>query len=468
MFGKAIILAGSLWLTATLAAGASAREVFVAPTGRPGAAGTKEAPLDLATAFRDARRVPPGTTVWLAGGRYRGPFKAGVPGRKDAPIVYRARPGERATIVGGVLVERSHVWLWGLELVGPSQYGVNLRGGDGVKVINCVIHENGPAQKPARPRPSGQGIGGWDVGNDHEYYGNLLYHNGWFHLDHGIYSQNTIRHNTKRVVDNIIFENAGFGVHIYGQAPALANYHIEGNICFATSAMPRGPQRGQVNILVGGSKPLQNVVLRDNCTWHPDAAGSKRGVDIGYTSRGSTNLLVEDNYFTCGSNAMELKGVRDAVVRGNTFWAPAGMVLVTYAPGADKTKVVFERNTYIANGRFDLARWRRTIGGDADAVLVQGRNGRPAGLHVVKRVNQYEPERVHLAVYNWDRKETVRLPLEGLLKKGDTYRVVNVLDFYGKAVAQGTAEGAYVDLPMKGHRYEPDFGAYILFRPAPE
>jgi hypothetical protein len=80
------------------------------------------------------------------------------------------------------------------------------------------------------------------------------------------------------------------------------------------------------------------------------------------------------------------------------------------------------------------------------------------------RVNRYEPERVHLAVYNWDRKDSVRIDLKGVLAAGDAYRVASALDYFGPPVVQGKAEGAYVDLPMKGHRYEPEFGAYVLFR----
>lgn len=442
------------------------KEVFVSPAGTPTGKGTKESPVDLKTAFSDAQLVPPGTTVWIAGGRYElGMFQpaAGVRGTKDAPVIYRAVPGERATVVGGFELRHDHVWLWGLEIVGPNECGVNLKGGSGVKLINLIIHDAGPAEKPQERKPSGQGIGGWDVGDDHEYYGNIIYHNGWNTLDHGIYTQNTARHTTKRIVDNIIFENAGFGIHAYGQAPTLCGFHVEGNICFATSRMPRNPQESQVNILLGGSKPISKVVLKSNCTWHPDP-GSKRGVDIGYKAQGCQEILVEDNYLMGGANALELNGVLDATVRNNTFWAPAGMVKLAPAPGADRKNFVFEGNTYIQNGRFDLAKWRAETGSAKTDRVVPGRKGQPTGVHVVTRVNRYEPERIHIAVYNWDKRPSVRIDIKGLLKRGDGYRVVNVLDYFGKPVAQGKAEVPYIELRMRGHRYEPDFGAYVLFR----
>jgi len=89
---------------------------------------------------------------------------------------------------------------------------------------------------------------------------------------------------------------------------------------------------GEVNILLGGRKPISNIALKANCTWHPQDADSKRGVDVGLREPGNSGILVENNYFTCGANAVELKGVLDATVRRNVFWAPRGMVEVTFAP----------------------------------------------------------------------------------------------------------------------------------------
>ena len=133
-------------------------------------------------------------------------------------------------------------------------------------------------------------------------------------------------------------------------------------------------------------------------------------------------------------------------------------------PSANNLKVIFEHNTYIDNGNFDLARFRQQIHSGTTDRLVPGRNGRPTGLHVFKRVNRYERQRVHLAIYNWDHLDRVKLDLEGILARGQAYRVVNVLDFFGASVAEGKAEGPWIVLPMQGHRYEPEFGAYVLFR----
>jgi len=439
-----------------------AGEIYVTPDGRSDGRGTRQSPFDLATATTNSQLIVPGTTVWIGPGTYRvgslQPHES-IHGVKDNPVIYRAMPGPPATVVGEIRPNNDYVWYWGLDVKG----GVTIRErSTGLKLINLTIHEAGPAEKPAQGKPSGQGIGGGDVGDDHEIYGNIIYHNGWNTLDHGLYVQNTALHTVKRFVDNIVFENAGCGFHLYGQSPQLSGLYLEGNISFATSLNPRCPSNGEMNILTGGYKPITHLVLKSNCTYHPNAA-SKRGVDVGFHGSPNTDIRIEDNYFTCGANALELKGAAEAVVRNNTFWAPVGMVAVKL-PVVDHLKLIFENNTYIDNGKFDLAGFRAQIHSGASDRLVAGKNGRPIGLHVFKRVNQYEPRRVHLAVYNWDHLDRVKIDLQGILVRGQAYRVINVLDFFGAPVAEGRADGPGIVLPMRGHRYEPEFGAYVLFR----
>ena len=489
-----------------------ASQFFVAPAGKPDAQGTRESPWDLASTLAGKQALSPGSVIWVGGGTYGGTLACVLQGTKAQPIIVRCSPGERATLQAPVQVAGDYIWLWGLEIAGTTNCAVNLASGHGTRLINLVIHDNARELKPGEVKSNtGQGIGGWDVGNDHEYYGNIIYRNSTTDQGHGIYSQNTAQHTVKKYIDNIVFENAGCGFHLYGGVPVLSGFYLEGNIAFATSLHPKYPRRGQINLLVGGKKPLSNVVLKDNCTYHPQAE-SKRGVDIGYTGGPNTNILVEGNYFTGGNNAMEIKNAASAIVRSNTFWAPTGMVLLTTAlpkkqaapvkssemPSLDgspdvppkivaaeppllKAKdaavtpgdaapaqpaIIFEGNTYIDNGRFNLEQFRRQINSGQTDKVVAGQDGRPAGLHVFKRVNRYEPQRVHLAVYNWDHQEVVEIDLKGILKEGDAFRVVNVLDYYGPPVLEGKAKGAQIELPMKGHRYEPEFGAYVLFREA--
>ena len=450
----------------------SAAELHVTPEGKPDAAGTKEAPLDLVTTLTKPGAAKAGDTVWVHAGTYKiGTVKqdAGVCGTKDQPLVFRAALGERATIEGGIEIFGDYTSMWGLEITGSAGSAIETRKGDGLRFINLVLHDNGtPLKEGEKKHPTGMGIGAWDVGNDHEMYGNIIYRNGCNSLDHGIYSQNTAKHTAKKYLDNIMFENAGSNIQIYGQNPILSGFDVEGNICYAASLHPKFTIQGQMSIIVGGTNPISNVVLKNNCTYHPKP-DSKRGMDVGYTAKGNRNIVVEDNYFTGGLNAMEIKGaVGDLTVRNNTFWAPAGMVKITWGENPDKAKVQWDGNTYLANGKFDLEAWRKETGFDKESKLVEGKDGRPTGLFVFKRVNKYEPERVHFAVYNWDQKPEVEIDVAGLAAPGSKYRIVNALDWFGEPVAKGEVAGKTIALPMKGHTYEPEFGAYVLFREVPK
>lgn len=86
-------------------------DVYVSPGGDDANPGTREAPFKTLEAARDAVRARPagqGATVNLLGGRYPrvSTFELGArdSGSAEAPVVYRAAPGEKVRIDGGVVV----------------------------------------------------------------------------------------------------------------------------------------------------------------------------------------------------------------------------------------------------------------------------------------------------------------------------------------------------------------------------
>ena len=454
------------------------RELWVAPDGKPTNTGAQDSPLDLKTAYTNNRLVTPGTIVWIGAGIYEmGDLTpAGICGTRAQPIIFRAVPGARATLKAQISTAKGcdHIWWWGVEVTGPvGAEGVNTAGGDGLKFINLFIHDKHTVTPPAQRVPTAQGIGGWDDGNEHEFYGNIVFRNGWNTLDHGFYCQNTAAHTAMRFVDNLVFENSGEGFQIYGSAPVLRNIYFEGNAAFCTGLVPYAPDLAkdpQMNVLIGGSKhSLTCVIVRNNCTYHPSPA-AKRGVDIGYLGKPNSQILIENNYFTGGSQALELNGIAEAAVRHNTFWSPNGMVAVSFAPtnatdqaGLAPAAVVFENNAFIDNGKFNLANFQRAIRSGQTDKLVAGHNGRPATGNLFKRVNRYEPERVHLVVYNWPRTATVALDLRDVLKAGQKFRIVEVHDLWGPPAVAGTFTGLPVAFKLTG-AYAPEFGCYVLFR----
>jgi hypothetical protein len=443
-----------------------ATHLYVAPDGKPNGKGTKDSPLDLKSAFTDAKRVRAGVIVWIAGGTYdTGDLSLNpeIRGTPQMPIIIRAAEGGRATLTGKIILASDYVWLWGLEITGASGDAVTLRAGRGVKLINMVIHG-----AKSSGREAGNAIECTALGDGHEYYGNLLYGNGQGSSGAGTRTFNSAPARANRIADNFSFQNTGPGLFIFARAPIDAGYEIEGNVAFANSLAGRS-QRGTpggTNFYVNSAQPMGNFLFASNCSWPAEATGQRINeiIDCSFNAEGKRRFVVEDNYMVHSVRALSLRGLSQAVIRNNTIVSPEIVFEITYAQDSDKPNVVLENNTYVSND-FDLAKLRAETGSaKTDKVVKPPAGVWATGTHVCIRPNQYEPDRVHLAVYNWDKKDEVQIDLKGLLKKGDTYRVVSALDFFGKPVTSGIAESSSITLPMKGHACEPAFGAYVLFR----
>ena len=539
------------------------QQLWVAPGASITGAGTKSSPLDLLAVLNSQpSKVKPGTIVWLSAGVYNvgeAMQNQTVKGTRNQPVVFRAEPAVewgppvsgtiawgppvRATINGTIFSTHTndHIWWWGVEVTdvgGSTPQGQRLTasgvatttaagGGNDVKFINLFIHDKYPhTPGPPEPKePTAQGIGGGDDNDDCEFYGNIIFRNGWTNLDHGFYTQVTAAHTTKRWVDNVVFENSGEGFQIYGSAPILRNIYYEGNVAFSTSMLTdRNPAlQPQMNVLIGGNygtKNLTCVIVRNSFTYHPDPA-AKRGVDIGYKNHNNSLILVENNYFTCvpraipahlllfvlpglhrsgnccatgslaearsnvfcvallhgrgsccwshsgGVHAMELNhAASDVTVRNNTFWAPDGMVTVSLDPPGH---VVFEQNRYIENnGSFSLDALRKQISsGSTDRMVPGGAGGRPAGLQVFTRVNRYEPNRVHVIVYNWEHTPTVKLDLGAVLGDHQRFSIIEARNLYSAPAFTGTwVKGGTVDvaMPTNAQSGHGEFACFVLFR----
>lgn len=109
-FGKShwLVFAILMFLSARAA---DAIEVYVSPTGAPGASGTKEDPLgDLEQALEKVReRGAAGSTIFLFGGIYSLEdtvvLDGTVSGSEEQPLRIAAVPGQRARFIGGPVLE---------------------------------------------------------------------------------------------------------------------------------------------------------------------------------------------------------------------------------------------------------------------------------------------------------------------------------------------------------------------------
>ena len=357
---------------------------FVSPSGSGGAAGSSSAPWDLATALAGGNgKIQPGDTVWLRQGTYTGRFRSTLSGSSSAPIIVRQYPGERATINGSIAVDGRYTWYWGFEVANTDASTIDVMGIDshcpGCRFINLVIHDH-----------SGNGLGMWSEGPDQEAYGNIIYNNGFHgandHPGHGIYAQNVT--GAKKLLDNILFNQFGYGVHIYTESGGMNNFTLDGN------AVINSGQQDGMDYQVGGMQLVVNLVFTNNMSYRSPAIRDHNTARIGY-DWGPTNS--------------------GAIVTGNYL---VGKLLMP-----NWSSMTFSGNTVL------------------DGTM-------PTTTKVVVEPNHYEAGRASVIVYNWGGQGSVSVDLSKVLRSGDSYEVRNVQSFYGSPVASGSYGGGSVSIPM--------------------
>ena len=408
---------------------------YASPTGSSGNPGTIGSPRDLASAIAAATTpASPGDTIWLRGGTYSGLFTSTLAGTAANPIRVRQYEGERAILEGTnatsyvLHIGGQYTWFYEFEVRNPSTLRTSAQSGsfptdivldEGVttiqtagsgvncRVIHLVVHD------------TRQGITPWKEAEGFESYGCLSYYNGWNAPDrghgHGAYSQNAT--GTKKFANNIFFSNFSHGIQIYGTVAAtLDNFLIEDNT-FTNNGDLIGGGDAERNLLLGGGNISDGSTIRNNTLiykapldgqvanfgYSPSGAGMSNSAVTGNGIYGG-RLFINDELntpgFTCTSNLI---------------WATL----------ADFAQATYPTNTYYG--------------------------AQPTGLQVIVRSSEYITRRAHITVLNWDLASTVAVSLASAgYVSGDTYRVVDAMNFFGSPVVEGTYNGTSITIPMTG------------------
>lgn len=449
-------------------------EFHVRPEGSPKGSGSLEQPWDMATALQAADTVKPGDTVWLHAGTYRGGFVSALKGTREKPIVVAGVRGQRVTIDARPRDERDNALflLQGSDAIyrdfevtcsdplrktaiagsWPADIrrgNVDVRG-DRIALVNLVIHD------------CASGVGLWAEGESGEVSGCLIYNNGWAGPDrshgHAIYAQNA--RGTKRIVDNVVFNQFGYGIHVYGSEKAsLKGFEIDRNIAFGNGSLS-GKGDTAPGIMVGGASPAERVAVRDNVV-------TGGGIRLGYP----WGVVSED--IVCTGNYCEGLVVRDfrrVTVSKNTIVAHSNVVQLEGAEKLLLSGVKWNANDlFVTDGRWGEAaviengksrgmtmdEWRRATGCDTDSRFTKGT---PKELRITVRPNAHEKGRAQIAVINPESLPQVDVDLSSVLSNGQKYRIVSVKNFYGPAVVTGTADGKPVTIPMSPVAAAPPVG----------
>jgi hypothetical protein len=396
-------------------------DFYVAPAGSSAGDGSLGSPWDLATALSHPSVVHSGDTIWLRGGTYRGNFSSRLTGTASDPIIVRAYPAERVTIDGGntdgyaiLTVQGAYTWYWGFEITSSYGHRTTAQSGPGpgdiaygdaitidqsvdhpgLKFINLILHD------------TRQGFSWWKQAIDSEIYGCLIYNNGWIGGDHphghGIYAQNAV--GLKTIRDSLLFRNFSHNLHAYTSASQIDNFYIRGNAFFEAGLMPDARR----DLLVGGSVPAYNVIVRENTVYNSDDVGSD--FQLGYGSPAVSPVIL-DNYLPKTGVSAYLTGT--PTVSGNTLSRVDARELRS-----------FPQNTWL--------------------------DSPPTDTRVIVRPNAYEPGRGFVFAFNWRREPVVSVDLSAVLSLGSEYEVKNAFDVFAPPVVRGVYQEGLVSFPLIG------------------
>ncbi len=169
------------------------------------------------------------------------------------------------------------------------------------------------------------------------------------------------------------------------------------------------------------------------------------------------NYLVEGN-IACDGGTFLIGGGRPSrnVRAVENYLYRVNMQIGYSAPHNEDCEI---RDNVILGGGLQINKFKIAV---KEGNLVLGKNDpRPkdADVRIVLRPNRYDPDRAHLAVFNWARKPAIDLTPKSFLKTGETYRLMDPRRLYGEPVLSGTFDGKPIRVPLDG-----EFAAFVLLR----
>jgi hypothetical protein len=394
---------------------AVAAEWYAGPRPGPGGYGTRTDPWDLESTLAGRRLVAPGDTLWVLPGTYRYidrtvgavGFPVELAGRKDRPIVVRALPGARATIDGGLNIRGPASWLTiaDLEIVVSENFSMPRR-----------VDE--PGSHPiSYARPWG-GLNAY-VGQGCKYV-NLVIHDN---------------------AQGVSFWHGATDSELYG--------------CLIYDNGWDAPDRGHGHAIYTqnekGLKTIVDCIITGGHSFSLHAYGSAHAYVDHYLVQG--NIIYRAGQFLIGGG----RPSRDIRVLDNLLY-DSNMRLGYSAPQNEDCEL---RGNVLVNSPLRIENFRRFV--NQDNLVLDAQASRPdEPARVILRPNRYDPLRANLAIFNWTKQCTAEVHLEPFLKPGQTFRLLDPRNFYGRPVFQSVYDGTPIRVPVQG-----EFAAFVLIADAP-
>jgi hypothetical protein len=452
---------------------APTRTFYVSPTGT-GDGSTDQTPMRLTAAVAQAAA---GDLYWLLGGRYPGLFVLGKDGTKAAPIVFRARPGAHAEIVGGIHVLGDYTWVWGVEVRDPN---ATVEGGGvtmnarGAHLINSVIHDT---------RYASSTLAAWNK-PEQIIYGNIIYAG-----HHGIYNQNDFKAGMQYLVANVVMDalpradgtNGPFELHTYAEGGHVSGVHLESNVFYNTTLDGGSVLLGgkndtpndhyvvtrnyfhNVSMRIGYARPAQATFTKNFMARSALRAGMLWGAGEA-KSPGSPPSVFTDNEIYWPRSRSVILSTAAYVDKSTGTCVPTAAEPFCRAEGSPKLRAEdsWDRNVYgpsfsatffaggVQKDGADFVAWKELTAAagnafDVHSSVVAG----PTGFKVAVVKNDYEKGRAHLVIYNFAYATAPSVPvdLSGVIAKGTPFALRNVKDAFGAPLLKGTYDGASITVP---------------------
>ncbi len=479
---KTIIILSTLFFVISALPLLSQTQFFVSPTGSPGGDGSIANPWDLATALKHPASVLPGDTIWLRGGTYGTggglQFISTLKGTSAQPIIVRQYAGERAIIDGGIYATGGYIWYWGFEITNSSTVRTGpttvrapglffASNAPGNKAINMVIHDTG--------HPAIQFNNQSDQG---EVYGCILWGAGIYDptigsgttpvvRGDGIYSQNDT--GSTYITDNITFWNFTVGAKAYGEGGKARGFKVRGNISFENG------DRG-LFFATNSSDPtnvVDGLAVTDNAVYQ--TVYGRKTLQVGYKGV-NKDAVITDNYLVGGDSGTtaaffvnQFQNV--TLLRNTSVGMTAGKGSIAEIQPVAGATVTWDQNAYAGgwstpfyyyfpsqgiNTYQALSGWQAKTGFDSNSTYSASL---PTGLKVIVRPNKYEPDRVNIAIFNWNLLSTVAVDVSSAVSVGTSYEIRDVENYFGSPVLTGIYDGSPIQIPMNLGTVTPLVGA---------
>lgn len=382
---------------------------YVGPGGKADNAGTQEAPWDIGSALAGGHPVQPGDTVFLLPGTYRRrpdeQFAVRLTGNKSHPIHVRPMAGQRVTIDGGLAIHdpSTHVWIWDLEIL----------------VSEPDTSKEKPVPAGSHPEDFLRPWGGLNIfgGSDCKYI-------------------------------QLVIHDCRQGVSFWSGAKDSELYG-----CIIYDNGWTGTDRGHGHAIYtqnqDGVKTISNCIMTRGRSYTMHAYGSSRAYVDNYLIEG--NVAYDGGTFLVGGG----RPSRNIRMFDNYLYR-VGMQIGYSAPQNENCEI---RNNLIVSGGLSIINYREVV--QEGNVVVGSGQPRPADApaRVVVRPSRYDPQRAHVIVFNWTKTAEVEVRPDGFLKAGDTFRLLNPCDVYGKPAVEGQSSGGPVNVPIPG-----EFAAFVLLK----